>query len=572
MKKTASLDEILSHSEIVELGINESILIELNQELNIFSHFEGIFNENVWTRIFAFLLDSKSKHGKGIDIFNHWIDIVSKERNELSELFINKLSTRAHSIHTKIEWSTEHGRRVDLLIKISDESGSIIGVIGIENKVNSAEQEAQISDYQKSIQSVFPNIPKIILYCTPDGRESKTSIKEYTDCPCLSISYLSFQAICSNFSKDTEGELQLILKSTDRYLKMILAKEKRRILLEKTFDDSLPFNERNKYSPVLPFFNKFEIFLRQNHKLLFKGGFKTFSTNELDVFVEELRSPDNMMVPCYMLHSDKKEPRIGDYFVVRLMIHSKRIHKLKVKDKQPILNDILEKMKIPNSRNEPKHWDPWVNIWTSEKYQLIDMDEQDMRNMLQLLSKSIDTTFTQLKEKYLSSNNSSINKLGTEKMQNQKIIRDALIEKFEGASNSELLEKYKDTFKNVAEMYSQFRNYLYALAKAHPKEILILLKSTDDVVVKSVSRGLDIDNLKRMKIALDVLLGNQYQEVAEKHNISVASARFTFMKVVLEMELGIPEYYGKKQILVEYGERLEKLLKQKIEMLSEKSS
>jgi hypothetical protein len=406
MKKIAELNEILDSSEISELMRNEEIIKELNQDFNILSYFEDIFNENVWTRVFAFLLDSNAKHGQGIIIFNKWIDYISKERNELNELFRTILIEQPKSIHVKTEWLTAESRRVDLLIKLNDKSGSLIGIIGIENKVNSSEQEAQISDYQKSISAVFPDIPKIILFCTPDGRESRTAIKENTDCPCLSITYLSFQSICSDFAKVTDGELQLILKSTNRYLKIILAKEKKRSLLLKTRDNTLPFNERNKYSPVLPFFNKFENYLRQNHKLPFKGWFKTFSTNELDVFVEELRSRDETMVPVYMLNINKKEPRIGDYFVVRLMIHSKKIHKLKKLDKLPILNDILSNMQLPNNRNEPKHWDPWVNIWTSEKHQLIDLDNQDMKNMLNLITKSIEETYSDLREKYLLYENS----------------------------------------------------------------------------------------------------------------------------------------------------------------------
>lgn len=155
-------------------------------------------------------------------------------------------------------------------------------------------------------------------------------------------------------------------------------------------------------------------------------------------------------------------------------------------------------------------------------------------------------------------------------MENQEIIRKALIEKFEGASNKELLEKYKDAFKHVAEMYSQFRSYLFALAKTHPEKILELLKSNAEVVVKSVSRGVNIDNLKKMNIAIDVLRGFRYQQVAVKHNVSVACVRVTFIEIIHESELGIPEYYGKKQIIVEYGEKLENLIRQKIETFSKK--
>ena len=152
-------------------------------------------------------------------------------------------------------------------------------------------------------------------------------------------------------------------------------------------------------------------------------------------------------------------------------------------------------------------------------------------------------------------------------MENQEIVRKALIDKFEGVSNNEILEKYPGVFKQVAEMYSMFRSYLFALAKTHPKVILELLKSNEEVVIKSTSRGFYVDDLKRVNVALDVLRGNKYEKVAEKHNISIASARVTFMNVVMKTNLGIPEYYGKKQIIAEYRTKLEEVFLEQISQL-----
>ncbi len=152
-------------------------------------------------------------------------------------------------------------------------------------------------------------------------------------------------------------------------------------------------------------------------------------------------------------------------------------------------------------------------------------------------------------------------------MDNQQDVRNALIEKFKGASNNELLKKYS-CFKHVAEMYSQFRSYLFALAKTHPEETLKLLESTDEVIVRSVSRGFNIDTLKKVNISLDVLEGLRYQEVAVKHSVSVASVRVTFIETVENMKLDIPKYYGKKQIIAEYKDKLERAFKQKINELS----
>lgn len=399
MKKTAQLSEVLTENQLKELENANKILIEYKHHFNILDYLENIFNENVWTRIFAYVLNSEEKHLLGNATFNYWIEQICSNREEFTRLFLNKLTKKPSKIIVKTEWSTPQGRRIDLIIELIDLDGNLLGIIGIENKVNSGDQEAQISDYQKSLQEIFPFAPKIILYLTPNGRSSTTSLNNFSDCPCLPIDYSSFKNVFQHFSNLTSGEVQLIFKSTYNYLELMLAKEKKREILVSVYDPSLPFNERNKYSPLMSFFNDLYAYFKAYRKFPFdKATLGTFSTNEIKIFVEELRKPK--LVPAYLLHSSVKEPRVGDYFVVRLMIHSSIIHKMKVKDKQPILNDILSFMQLPNTRNEPKHWDPWVNIWTSNKYQLVDLGETDIKNMLELLEESMEQTYTLMKKKY----------------------------------------------------------------------------------------------------------------------------------------------------------------------------
>lgn len=136
---------------------------------------------------------------------------------------------------------------------MNDSDGNLIGIIGLENKLDSSEQEEQLSDYQKALSATFPFVPKIILYCTPNGRASETAIKNFIDCPCLPINYSSFKNVFEHFSKLTEGEIQLIFNSTHNYLEIMQAREKKREILSSIYDPSLPFNERNKYSPLMIF-------------------------------------------------------------------------------------------------------------------------------------------------------------------------------------------------------------------------------------------------------------------------------------------------------------------------------
>ena len=85
-------------------------------------------------------------------------------------------SEEESEIITTTEWYTKNGRRLDICIEIQDnKSKKIKAVIGIENKVNSGEQMNQISDYQKSLIKRYSNVPKLIFFLTPDGRNPNTS-------------------------------------------------------------------------------------------------------------------------------------------------------------------------------------------------------------------------------------------------------------------------------------------------------------------------------------------------------------------------------------------------------------
>jgi len=147
-----------------------------------------------------------------------------------------------------------------------------------------------------------------------------------------------------------------------------------------------------------------------------------------------------------------------------------------------------------------------------------------------------------------------------EKTNKQNLVRKALIDKFEGVANKDIMKKYPEQFRNMADMYSQFRSYLYALAKTKPEPILKLLKDTTNVEIKSVRRSIRLDIQKRLHIANDVLESERYDKVAEEHELSVARTRGIFMEVVAELSekhsLGIPEHFGKKQIIFEHKERL----------------
>lgn len=404
MRKTAPLSDFLNDDEVQELKHIEKFISHFNDEFNLFNYLENLFNENVWSRIFAFLLDTEQKHQLGSKIFNFWISIIASENADLVEPFLSKTGD-IHKVIATTEWTTPGNRRVDLLLELMDEKG-LAGVIGIENKLESNEQREQLSDYQKSISEIFPDVPKLFFYITPEGRESQTALKSFPQCPYIPISYSSIREICFQFTKDSDGEVALVLKSLNNYLKYLLYKSRKKELHSQSNIVSLPFNERNKYSPVLPFFEKLEEHFKANQKFPFnRWAFKTFSTTDIDFFDWDLYAKG--LLPCYMLNSLKREPRPGDYFVVRLMIHSQALYKTmgsrdkKIKaERLEYINKTLTYFDIKNNRNKLRHWHPWINIWTSEKYELIDLGEKDIKNLLDLLHRVMFETYYQFKKNF----------------------------------------------------------------------------------------------------------------------------------------------------------------------------
>lgn len=319
-KKTAQLSEKLNESQLAELSQIEKILEKHKHHFNLLNYFEDIFSEIVYTRIFAFFLDSEEKHSLGISFFNYWIEQLSLEQEKFKTLFLDKFNNKAAKTISRTEWSTPENRRLDLILELNDSAGNVIAVIGLENKVDASEQEEQLSDYQKALIKKFPSVPKIILFSTPDGREPTTALKKFKECPCLPISYTSFRNVFEYFSKNTTGEIQLIINSTFNYLDYLLARVRKKQIDSLLYDSSAPINERNKYSPVLTFFNIFIDYLIANKKFPFRnGGLRTFSTDEISISVFDIRT--SQIEPAYVLKSLKKEPRVGDYFVVMVMLY-----------------------------------------------------------------------------------------------------------------------------------------------------------------------------------------------------------------------------------------------------------
>lgn len=403
LRESVELSTVLSKEEFVKYKSNKENIAKLQLDFNLFELFEGVFGENAWSKLFAFFIDSTEKHNLGKNAFHIWSKVIARSDDQYVK-FIYGIEERIESINIKTEWSTSEGRRIDMLIELFDKTNELIGVIGFENKIDSNELASQVSDYQKAISYTYPKARKIIMFCTPDGRESMTAIYDNSECPYIAISYSTLKEVFESLSPTVTGELKLIIRSLSKYIHLLILIRENQKILTRTYSDIKQFNKKNIYSPSIPFLNKFieYLFAKQNRpRIPFLLWHKTFSTNVIEIRDADL-GVANQLIPCYMLHS-KKNPQIGDYFVVRLMVWSKILYKRASYDKntrEKVHSDIFEYLKFDDTNGKPQDWHPWVNIWTSRKYQLRDFGVNDIENMFELLDESIIKTYPRLKLKF----------------------------------------------------------------------------------------------------------------------------------------------------------------------------
>ena len=376
----------MSKNEIDSLEKLKARYAELKSQFNLFSLFHEIFDENAWTRLFSFLTDSKKSLIDTSTFITDWLTQVNREnQSNLASLEkFNKLKIK--SSKTIIEWSTLAGRRLDLLIELFDESNSLVGVIGLENKVDSGEQEKQLSDYQSALIEEFPKIPKILFFCTPDGRHSKTA-EEIEQCPVLSISYATILDTIINLTHKHEGKQLFLLESLSDYLELLVISNK---IKKMTLRQTRRFNNSSTN-----LFDNLKSSLENIQLPFYLPQFSTYSTNEVQLWVGDFNPviEEAPLYVCYWLYSEKKKPQVGDLFHVRLSLNYGKLYKIDQEKRNEIIRKFRTIFRVPNSRAELMHSHKWVTIWSSEPYYLKDMGEKDVAGLTNLYKSSIDNTY-----------------------------------------------------------------------------------------------------------------------------------------------------------------------------------
>ncbi|MEI6074409.1 MAG: PD-(D/E)XK nuclease family protein [Verrucomicrobiota bacterium] len=364
---------------------------------NVFHVLDDAVCENSWSSIVAALFSSNASHDLDMRALRIWLSEVGDSR------FV-ALAKRAKSSSVSREWGTMERRRLDILVKLLDERGHLIGIIGIENKVWSGEQHNQLKDYQAALCNGFPHVPKILLFLTPDGRESDTSDVSKS-CPCRRCSYKTIVSMCNKLQLSASKELRLLLSSLHDFIDLnilttsvmkakvkqvvrgLYQNENHRMILDAIFDN------RPTLEDAFAHINKqvVEFFAQKKPKIicsLEQWPEKVASPQELQVFPEPLRKSGFSI--GYLLRSKTHRPFIGDSFTILIAAWCESAA---ARRRIQNLNAHLPK----RAAHDFKNWSSWELIWEGDTYELKNLGGNDSRNLSRMLVKTMRKTYEPLK-------------------------------------------------------------------------------------------------------------------------------------------------------------------------------
>ena len=293
-----------------------------------------------------------------------------------------------YDVSVECNWRTPKGRFLDLLIKISPRNGNGVGkVVGIEAKINAAESDNQLRDYQNALAEVFNRSAQLTLvFLTLDGREPATHEPNHCRCPCHILNYASVAKACLDISKQqgpSKGE-KLVLKHLASYIDTYLGSSmtKTEKLIAKLLDDPktklgverierasiLPTMRSLVYEKVLPSVRQ----IAGNMEMAWHYPVKEASPGEFNFKHKELPQGLYYMLDCAEKESDV---RVGDKVSFLVMMYSDNGHReLSVTQRT---KKLVNRVQWPAAEGPCHRWGPWTCLWAGAKYQLQDFGDTD---------------------------------------------------------------------------------------------------------------------------------------------------------------------------------------------------
>jgi PD-(D/E)XK nuclease superfamily len=355
------------------------------QALNLWSLLNS-FQENSYSRLLAFLLDSTRDHGLGNKFFRTWMSTIQKgSKMRLTERRVYQ--TRAYP-----EWPADNDRRLDVLVKgYSPDGKELLFVVGIENKLDTDESAAQLSDYQTAIDKQFPRVPySILIFLSPDGRSGQTSSQK-SRCKCCEMAYSTLARACATSTTRDRAVRTLVkhlgvfvggsmlggnVDEAKRLNNLIISKPEYSRAAQYIRRYGTTTTIRNlMYEEVLPRLTSVigEAWIdwhwpkESSRPREFNFRFNTTRVITIQGYRHSV---------YFMLNARTYEPDKGDSFTVYVMMHGDdKTTPERIKTAAKRYRDRLV-LRLP--ANKMPRWDSgkWVCLWAGEHYQLADLRER----------------------------------------------------------------------------------------------------------------------------------------------------------------------------------------------------
>lgn len=361
-------------------------------QFDVLSIFKDQIGETVWSKFFAFLLDSNERHGFGLKFFFEWMNQVKYESNEFQQFLYGINLNEVIRVKSFTEWKTSDGRYIDIVIELLDEDGAIIGAIGVENKVNAGEQFNQVSDYQQALTNNFEGVKKCLLFLTPNERASMTK-KDNIDCPVFELGYKTISNCLKNIKTNEKSPQELYINILKSYLEKLMGKHESN---QEIKDAILKLYQNEENRKAMKWIAKYmpgthlltaglragitkvaEEYYSEHGGNLFYTYPESLGANpqEYKSNVIEIDYKGVKLSLIFMLRCDNSNPGIGDEFSFRMAFYIENFKRLNEEMKIEI------KKRYEILPNTSKNWDKWVNLHTGGLWILKDYGENDIVGM-----------------------------------------------------------------------------------------------------------------------------------------------------------------------------------------------
>jgi hypothetical protein len=392
-------------------------LQKLQPKFNIFEFLEDRLTEPIWSRILGGILDSTKPHNLGSTPLRLWLEAISKDSSGQIKAFLNMLSPDHRvTVRTKNEYPLPNEGKLDIFIEILDPNNCTIGVIAVENKLDSPEGPSQIRKYQHELVKKFPYAPKMILYLSPQGGEAQTA-EINSQCPCIPCSYKTIVKMCEDLKRISQPNVKILFDNLIEYVSYNIIEgddkmttEAKKLIL-KLWADSNHHQALKLISKYVPNLRE----LCENH--LIPEILKVAKDLRIPVANDKeypRYGPESSLYPyeikihcggaigdltyqneftiIFGLFCNKNKPDIGDEFIFKLGAWCESQKAIKIARK-------LQWDETCRTSNKQKKKDTWEYIWIGESYRLVDLGKSDVQGLLRIWKNGVKSTYPILKKR-----------------------------------------------------------------------------------------------------------------------------------------------------------------------------